>query len=180
MKKDTLLFNKIAASVLAASLLALALGVLSDVIYTKHEIDKNSYNINQNEEEVATAPSAPVVEAVMVSDMLAGADIVKGEKLIKKCASCHSFNEGGANKTGPNLYNIIGSDVARDDSFSYSKPMKELGGAWDYESLALFLTKPKNFIKGTKMNFAGLKKPKDRANLIAYIRTISANPVPLP
>ena len=183
MSKDILLFNKIAASVLAASLFALGLGVLSNVIYSKHDMVKASYNINQNSDAVAVPPAAPtaaVVEVIMVSDMLGDADIAKGAKVIKKCAACHSFNEGGANKVGPNLYDIIGSDIARNDSFSYSAPMKAVGGAWDYESLALFLTKPKKFIKGTKMQFAGLKKPADRANLIAYIRTLSANSVPLP
>ncbi len=136
MSKDTLLFYKIAASVLAASLFALGLGVLSNVIYSKHDMVKASYNINQNSDGVAVAiaPIAPtaVVEVIMVSDMLGDADIAKGAKVIKKCASCHSFNEGGANKVGPNLYDIIGSDIARNDSFSYSAPMKAIGGAWDY------------------------------------------------
>lgn len=121
-------------------------------------------------------PSAPE----SVSALLAGADIAAGEKLIKKCAACHSIDQGGANKVGPNLWNVVGAPKAGHDGFSYSSALTALGGAWTYEDLNHFLAKPKAFAPGTKMGFAGLKDADDRANLIAFLRTLSASPQPLP
>lgn len=182
MSKDALLFNKVAGGVLAAGLVAMGLGALSHALYSPDELEKNAYTISEGGEMAASesAPAEAEVAVVMISDMLAAADLVKGAKLTKKCASCHTFDEGGANKIGPNLYNIVGRDIGQIEGFSFSANMASHGGTWGFEELSQFLTKPKDFVKGTKMSFAGLKKPADRVNLIAYIRTLSANPVALP
>ena len=104
----------------------------------------------------------------------------RGQVIAKRCAACHTFNKDGANKIGPNLYGVLDRALGAADGYGYSKALKAKGGAWDYQSLDLFLAKPKDFIKGTKMVFPGIKKAQQRADLIVYLRTLSDNPVPLP
>ena len=115
-----------------------------------------------------------------ISLLLASASVDKGQKIFKKCSSCHTYNKEGVNKVGPNLWNLINSPKANVEGFAYSKELAEFGGQWGYEELALFLYKPKEYIKGTKMNFSGLKKVQDRANLVLFLREQSENPAPLP
>ena len=115
-----------------------------------------------------------------VSPLLAAANTAKGKKTFKKCAACHTTEKGGKNKVGPNLWNIVNAGRGGKDKFSYSRALKATAGNWSYESLNAFLAKPKAFIPRTKMAFPGLKKAKDRANVIAYLRTLSDSPAPLP
>ena len=105
-----------------------------------------------------------------------------GIKVAKKCTACHTFEEGGANKVGPALYDVVNRDMGVVDGFGYSSALKAFaeGKKWDYESLNGFFWKPKKYMKGTAMGFAGLKKVQDRADLVAYLRTLSASPAPLP
>ena len=100
--------------------------------------------------------------------------------MIKKCTACHSYDKGGAQKVGPNLWNIINRTKANIECFTYSKELVEFGGKWGFEELSQFLKKPKGYIEGTKMNFAGLKKVEDRANLILFLREQSDTPAVLP
>lgn len=115
-----------------------------------------------------------------IATRLANADPAKGQTIAKKCLTCHSFEEGAPSKQGPNLWNIVGAPHAHLEGYNYSPAMKESGGTWDYASLDQYLTNPRAFIPGNKMSFIGLKKPEDRADIIAYLRTLSPNPVPLP
>ena len=112
--------------------------------------------------------------------LLAGADPAAGAKTFKKCKACHTTAEGGKNKVGPNLWDIVGRAKAAGAGFKYSGALKGLGGEWTYKDLDGYLANPKRFAKGTKMSFAGLKKPADRAAVIAYLRSLSAAPKPLP
>ena len=112
--------------------------------------------------------------------LLASADVAAGEKLAKKCTACHVFEAGGANKVGPALWGIVNKAKASVDGFAYSAALAGFGGAWDYQSLNAFLAKPKAYISGTKMNFAGLKKPEDRANMVAWLRIMADSQAPLP
>ena len=98
----------------------------------------------------------------------------------RACASCHSFEKGGAAKVGPNLWGVIGGPHGHQEGFAYSDAMKNTPGNWDFEGLNHFLLNPKSYISGTKMNFAGIKKDEDRANLIAWLNTQSDSPQPLP
>ena len=121
-----------------------------------------------------------IIDIEPISALLASASLENGEKLFKKCATCHNYEKGGANKVGPQLWNLINRPKANVEGFAYSKALAEYGGEWGYEELAEFLYKPKKYIKGTKMNFAGLKKVNDRADLVYFLREQSENPVPLP
>ena len=112
--------------------------------------------------------------------LLASADVAAGQKLAKKCTACHVFEAGGANKVGPALWSIVNKAKASADGYAYSAALAQFGGKWDYQSLNAFLAKPKAYISGTKMNFAGLKKPADRANMVAWMRTMADNEAPLP
>ncbi len=118
-----------------------------------------------------------------VGPLLASADLGAGENVLKKCASCHTFEDGGANKVGPNLWNIVERPIASHEGFGYSAALKDYatgGKTWTYDELNAFLAAPKKHIKGTAMGFAGLKKVDERANIIAWMRTHSASPVALP
>jgi cytochrome c len=112
--------------------------------------------------------------------MLASASIADGEAVFKKCASCHDVTKGGPNKVGPNLYGIVGASFAHMDGFAYSAGMAEHGSNWGFAELNEFLFKPRDYISGTKMSFAGLSKASDRANVIAYLNSMSDNPLPYP
>lgn len=122
--------------------------------------------------------------AVPVATLLASADATAGEAVFKKCAACHSGEKGGPNKVGPDLWDIVNRPIASHQGFSYSAAMTAFseGGkqVWDFDHLNHFLTAPKKYIAGTAMGFAGLKKDDERANLLAYLRTLSDNPAPLP
>lgn len=129
-----------------------------------------------------TAAEAPAEEggAAGIATMLASADADDGQKVARKCAACHTFDEGGANRVGPNLWGVVNKDVGSHEGYSYSSAMADLGGEWTYEKLDAFLADPKGYVSGTKMSFAGIKDPEDRADLIAYLRSLSGDPAPLP
>jgi cytochrome c len=116
-----------------------------------------------------------------IADLLKSADPAAGAKVAAKCKACHGFDKGGPNKVGPNLWDIVGAKQAHlGDAFKYSDALKGLGGEWTYDALDKFLTAPKEYVPGTKMVFPGLKKPEDRAAVIAYLRSLSDSPKPLP
>ena len=126
-------------------------------------------------EEVA-APAPEVDLAILLAD----ADPAAGKKAFSKCKACHTVDEGGKNKVGPNLWDIVGNAKAGVDGFKYSGAFTDLGGEWTYEDLDAFLAKPKEFVPGTKMTYAGMKKAGDRAAVIVYMRSLSDSPKPLP
>ena len=145
-------------------------------------------NTQETHDTMAGKPSdkpagKPPVVMVSIGKMLAKGDAKKGAKVAKKCFACHSFDKGGKNKVGPNLYAIVGKNIGAAKGYKYSPAMIKYAGKsgnWKYANLVAFLKKPKSIVKKTKMAFAGLKKEKDMANLIAYLRGNASTPVPLP
>ena len=177
---DELGLNKLFAGVLVAGLMLMTGVKLAEVLVPHTELEQNAYVIEVPEGD-AVAAAAPVdkgPEPIMA--LLASVDAAAGEKLAKKCTACHVFDQGGANKVGPALWNIVNADKGAVDGFGYSAALADFGGQWDYASLNAFLAKPKAYISGTKMNFAGLKKPADRANMIAYLRQQADSQAALP
>ncbi|MAQ06323.1 MAG: cytochrome c family protein [SAR116 cluster bacterium] len=176
---DSLKFNKIAAGILCAGLLIMGFIKVGDFLVKPQQLAQNAYpiKIEQKKSVSSKTTSASVIEPILA--LLSKADTKAGEKIAKKCTACHVFKASGPNKVGPNLYNIVNKSIGSAE-FSYSKAFKTLKGNWSYEELNKFLYKPKNYIKGTKMNFAGLKKLSDRANLIAWLRIQADNPESLP
>ena len=178
---DSFELNKIAGAWLAALLVIMGVNSLASIVYAPDAPHAQAYIVEGLDEDAAVATIAADAEGgPSLAMLLASADAIAGEKVAKKCVACHTFDASGDNKVGPNLWNIIGHPVAEKTGFSYSSAMSEFGGAWEYERLDAFLQSPRKYLPGTKMSFAGLRKPKDRANVIAYMRGLSNDPAPLP
>ncbi len=177
---DELKFNKLAAGFLLAVLLAMGGYKLSEIIIPHHELAQNAYPIEVTEVVSAASVAAVPVGPEPILALLSEADISAGRKVAKKCTACHVFDKGGSNRVGPALWNVVNASMGKVDGYAYSNVLAGFGGVWDYQSLNQFLYKPKVYMKGTKMNFAGLKKPSDRANIIAYLRSLSDAPADLP
>ena len=176
---DELKQNKWLAGFLLAGLLAMFGIKMGEILVPHEKLAENAYPIEVTEVAASAGPAAPAGPEPVLA-LLASADVAAGQKLAKKCTACHVFEAGGANKTGPVLWNIVNADKGAVAGFGYSDALSGFGGAWDYDALNQFLYKPKAYIAGTKMNFAGLKKPSDRANMIAYLRSLADSPVALP
>lgn len=175
--KDGLLFNKIAGAVLGSFLAVMVVREVGGVLYQPESLETSAYAIEVPE---GDTHGTEQVEAVSFSSLLASADSAKGTRVAKKCVQCHTFDKGGENGTGPNLWGVMGRASASISGFNYSTALKAYGEAWSFDELSDFLESPRGFLKGTTMSFAGLRKPKDRANLMAYLRTLDDNPLPLP
>lgn len=173
--------NKILGAVLLAGVIAMMSGLVANLLFHPADLQQNAYVIEVDDAETSASVEAVATEEVLapITPLLASADVAAGEKASRKCSACHSFNDGGANKVGPNLWNIVGTPKGSNGDFSYSSAMAGFGGEWNFEALNGFLANPKGYMAGTKMAYAGLKKEADRANIIAWMRTLSANPVPL-
>ncbi len=176
--------NKIAGAILLAGLVALVTGKITDFLYHPQlSTEERGFSVATADTAIrggAVAKEKAPEPEVQLGTLMAAADFAKGKKLSKKCHACHTLNEGGHNKVGPNLWNIVNSQVAVDDTYKYSSALKAKGGEWKFESLFKFLKKPKAYIKGTKMSFAGFKKPEDIAAILVYLRSLSNSPANLP
>ena len=179
---DSFELNKFAGALLGSVLLMMVVGLIGESIFHSEKPEQPGYVIEIAEAE-ETEEAAPEEAVASVLPMLASANIEAGVKVAKKCGSCHDFAEGGKNKIGPALYGVVNRAMGSVADFKYSGGMTELGEAgesWGYEELDGFLTKPKDYLSTTTMGFAGVKKIEDRANLIAYLRSLAATPADLP
>ncbi len=169
-------FNKIFAAILVAGIIAALGGFVSKQLVHPHQPHEFAYNVEEMEAPSAGG-AAKVAMAEPILALIAAADAGKGEKVAKACAACHTFNSGGPDGVGPNLYNVLGGAKDHRPGFAYSGALLEHGGStWTYAELNKFLWKPKAYAPGTKMSFVGLKKPEDRAAVIAYLRTLAPSP----
>ncbi|MEO5324912.1 cytochrome c family protein [Mesorhizobium sp. CC13] len=182
---DSFEFNKVLGALLGTAFVAFSISIVSDSIFASPVPEKPGFAIEAAEEGGAGEGGGEAAPAeTPIAQLLAAANAEAGAAVFKKCAACHTADNGGPNKVGPNLWNIVNRPIASHEGFAYSGPMKEFsqGGSvvWDFEHLSNFITSPKGLVKGTAMGFAGIKKPDERANLIAYLRTLSDSPAPLP
>ncbi len=176
---DSYEWNKIAGWVLAALTSVLGLSILTGYMFAPHPLEKPAY-IVEGVEETSTA-AGPAEVAKPIAAFLQTADIAKGEAAFKKCSACHTIDKGGAIGIGPNLYGIVGAQHAKVGGFGYSDGMMATAGkVWDWEGLSAWIENPKKYIPGNKMSFAGIGKPEERANLLAYLNSKSDSPLPVP
>ncbi|MEI9415765.1 c-type cytochrome [Mesorhizobium sp. Cs1321R2N1] len=175
--------NKLLAGLLGTVFVVFSVGLVSDALFASPAPEKPGFAIEATEPAEGGA-AAPAAAETPIADLLASASVDQGAAIFKKCQACHSGEKGGPNKVGPDLWDLVDRPVAEHEGFAYSAGMKEFskGGSekWTYDNINHFITSPKKFVKGTAMGFAGLPKEEDRANVIAYLRTLSDNPKPLP
>ena len=172
--------NKILGALLATCLILLSLNIGADALFSPQAPEKPGYNIAV-QEKTPGAPAGPAEPEKPIAVLLASASVEKGAAAAKQCASCHTFEKGGPNRVGPNLYDIVGHEIGTGRAgFNFSAAMKAKGGNWTYDELNAFLKNPRAAIPGTNMTFAGISRDTVRADLIAYMRSLADNPQPLP
>lgn len=168
--------NTIAGWVLFGGIVALGLSIVTGMYFKEHRPETMGYVVEGVEAEGGAGAAAAVKPLAFY---LANATVQQGEAIFKKCAACHTANQGGANGIGPNLWGTVGKPHGHIAGFAYSDALKGVPGSWDFEALDKWLTSPKAYAPGTKMSFAGLGKPEDRAAVIVYLNSLGSN-LPLP
>ncbi len=173
--------NKIIVSIVLAVILVLVINKITDVIYYVEKPEKSAYQVETIATGNTTTTEKNSEDAVSgnIMTLFASTSAADGAKVFKKCAACHSINQGGSNKIGPALWGVLGRKAGSISDYKYSKAMAAYGKAWSFDEMNSFLIKPKEWIKGTKMSFAGLKNEKDRAAVILLLNENTDNPLPL-
>lgn len=178
---DSFELNKILGALAGMFGIYLAISIVTDAMYHPgHHGEEHHLAYALEIEGDDHGGGGEPVEEVSLAALMAEADPGAGERVFKKCQSCHNIEPGGAAKTGPNLWGIVGRAVASEGGFGYSDSLKEVGGEWDWETLSAFIHNPKDVASGTIMSFAGIKKDDQRADLLAYLNQQSDGPLPLP
>jgi cytochrome c len=172
--------NKIVGAVLAAMILAMVSGIVANLLIKPQQLAQPAYVVagaepSKTQEAAAGAQAGPEP----IQPLLATADAKAGQEVAKKCTQCHTFDKGGPNRIGPNLYGVIGEPIAQSKGYQFSAALAAHKGEWTVDELNKWLTNPQAYAKGTKMTFAGLPKAKDRADVIAYLNSLSDSPKPL-
>jgi cytochrome c len=176
---DSFEINKILGALLFTCLLLVALSITAGAIFSPQLPAKPGFEVAVQEQAASSKAAAPAPEEP-IEKLLVSSDPARGENTAKQCQACHTFEKGGPNRVGPNLWGIVGRPRATEAGFNYSAPMKAKGGTWTIDDLNQFLTSPRGYIPGTAMTFNGLPRGSQRADVIAYLNTLSDNPKPLP
>ena len=172
--------NKIIAAIILTVVVVFGINKLADIIYNVKAPEGNTYKVATETKKISKDDNAKAQGVGNIKALLALGSIDHGKTVFKKCAACHSVSKGGSNKIGPALWGVIGKKAGSIGNYKYSKAMSGFGKTWDFEAINTFLIKPNDYVKGTKMAFAGLKKEKDRASIILYLNEQSDSPLPLP
>ena len=171
--------NKIIVSIVFAIILVLGINKITDVIFYVEKPEKSAYQVASITTVASTTSAETSSETGNIMAIFASTSAAEGAKVFKKCAACHSIAEGGKNKIGPALWGVLGRQAGSLPDYKYSKAMAAHGKKWSFEEMNGFLIKPKEWIKGTKMSYAGLKSEKERAAVILYMNENTNNPLPL-
>jgi cytochrome c len=177
---DSFELNKILGAVLATCLGVLSINIAAGAIFAPGKPAKPGYEIAVPEQAPSGAAKPAEDKQEPIEQLLAKAEVGRGETSAKKCAACHTFNKGGRPLVGPNLWGVVGRPKASEAGFNYSAALKAKGGNWSIDDLNQFINNPRGFIPGTNMTFAGIQRGGERADVIAYLNSLSDNPAPLP
>ncbi len=180
---DSFEFNKIAGAVLGTLVFTMGLGFASQSLFKAEKPHTPGYVINVPEPVAANAGPEKASAVEPIATRLAKADVTKGMGAAKACTACHKFEKGGGNGTGPALWGVVERQQAVAAGFAYSASLTDMGGKggkWTYDNLDAFIANPKGYAAGTKMGYNGMKDPVQRADLVAYLRSLSDNPTALP
>ena len=179
---DSFELNKMIAAVLMTALIVIGINKFAETVFHFEKPKQSAYKVEGVEVAETTDSKTEVKEVVQltIKEVLAMGNVAHGEKVFKKCSACHIVAKGGKNLIGPALYGVVGRTAGSIDGYAYSKALKAHGKNWNFEELNAFLLKPKSYIKGTKMAYAGLRKDKDRASVILYLNSQSDSPLPKP
>jgi cytochrome c len=177
-------FNKIAGALLGTLLFVMGINMLASALFAPTIPEKPGFEVAVADTG-ATAPAEeePEEEVVPLAMLLTEAAVEDGIRSARKCSSCHVFEEGGANRVGPVMWDVVNRPKGAVDGFGYSDAMMEVaaeGQVWGYDELDGFLENPRDYMPGTSMGFAGIRSPEERASLILYLRSLSGDPAPLP
>jgi cytochrome c len=176
---DSFEVNKILGAVLGTCLGLLSINIAAGAIFAPTKPTKPGYEIVVPEKAPSGQPAEPQKQEP-IEQLLANADVGRGENAAKKCQACHTFNKGGRNLVGPNLWGVIGRPKGSEAGFNYSAALKAKGGTWTIDDMNQFINNPRGYIPGTNMTFAGIQRGGERADVIAYLNSLSDNPAPLP
>ena len=173
--------NKIIASIILTAILVLGINKITNIIFYVEKPEQSAYQVASVSTTVTTESTSTSsnTSSGEIMALLATASVADGEKIFKKCTACHSIAKSGGNKIGPALWGVLGRQAGSVSDYKYSKTMATHGKPWTFEEMNSFLTKPKDWIKGTKMSFVGLKSEKDRAAVILYMNENTDSPLPL-